>query len=39
MVPCLDDKTADSLIPFIKTVLDKAASGSISDLLSLVKTI
>jgi hypothetical protein len=35
VVPCFDDATAHSAVQFIGTVLDKAAKGSISDLLSL----
>ncbi len=35
VVPCFDDKTAHDTVVFIGTVLDKAARGSISDLLAL----
>jgi hypothetical protein len=35
IVPCFDDKSAHDTVVFIGTVLDKAAKGSISDLLSL----
>lgn len=35
VVPCFDDKSAHDTVVFIGTVLDKAAKGSISDLLSL----
>jgi hypothetical protein len=35
VVPCFDDKSAHDTVVFAGTVLDKAAKGSISDLLSL----
>lgn len=35
IVPCFDDKTAHDTVVFIGTLLDKAAKGSLSDLLSL----
>ena len=35
VVPCFDDATAKSTVIFIGVLLDKAAKGSISDLLSL----
>lgn len=35
IVPCFDNDTAHKTVVFIGTVLDKAAKGSISDLLSL----
>jgi len=35
LVPCIDDTTAASLVAFIPQVLDKASSGSLSDLLAL----
>lgn len=35
IVPCFDDATAKSTVAFIGTLLDKAAKGSISDLIGL----
>jgi hypothetical protein len=35
VIPCLDDDTAKRTVAFIGTLLDKAAKGSISDLLAL----
>lgn len=35
IIPCLDDDTAHKTVVFIGQLLDKAAKGSISDLLSL----
>src|SRR5690349_6087532 len=35
IVPCFDDDTAHKVVVFIGQVLDKAAKGSISDLLAL----
>jgi len=35
IVPCFDDDTAHKTVLFIGTLLDKAAKGSISDLISL----
>lgn len=35
IVPCIDDDTAHKIVVFIGQVLDKAAKGSISDLLAL----
>jgi hypothetical protein len=35
IVPCIDDDTAHKIVVFIGQVLEKAAKGSISDLLSL----
>ena len=35
IVPCFDDATAHSTVVFIGTLLDKAAKGSISDLIAL----
>lgn len=34
-MPCIDDDTAHKIVVFAGQVLDKAAKGSISDLLSL----
>lgn len=39
IVPCFDDVTAHKVVVFIGQVLEKAAKGSISDLLSLVDLI
>ncbi len=39
IVPCIDEDTAKSIVVFIGTVLEKAAKGSISDLISLVNLI
>jgi len=35
VVPCIDDDTAHKIVVFVGQILDKAARGSISDLLSL----
>jgi hypothetical protein len=35
IMPCIDDDTAHKIVVFAGQVLDKAAKGSISDLLSL----
>jgi len=35
IVACIDDESAHKIVVFIGTVLDKAAKGSLSDLLSL----
>ena len=35
VVPCFDDDSAHKTVVFVGTLLDKAAKGSISDLLSL----
>ena len=35
VVPCFDDATAHNTVVFIGTLLDKAAKGSISDLIGL----
>lgn len=35
VVPCFDDATAKNTVAFVGTLLEKAAKGSISDLLSL----
>lgn len=39
IVPCIDDVSAHQIVVFVGTVLDKAAKGSLSDLLSLPKLI
>lgn len=39
IVPCIDEATAKKIVDFIGTVLEKAAKGSISDLISLVDLI
>jgi CRISPR/Cas system-associated endonuclease Cas3-HD len=39
IVPCIDDATAHKLVLFIGEVLEKAAKGSITDLVSLVNLI
>ena len=38
-MPCIDDDTAHKIVVFAGQVLAKAASGSVSDLLSLVQLI
>ena len=38
-MPCIDDATAHKIVVFIGQVLDKAAKGSVSDLMSLVDLI
>jgi hypothetical protein len=35
IVPCIDDATAHSIVVFVGQILEKAAKGSISDLLAL----
>ena len=35
IVPCIDEDTAKKIVDFIGVVLEKAARGSISDLISL----
>jgi hypothetical protein len=35
IVPCIDEGTAKKIVDFIGVVLEKAARGSISDLISL----
>lgn len=37
IVPCIDDDTAHKLVVFAGQVFDKAAKGSPSDLISLIK--
>jgi hypothetical protein len=39
IVPCIDDVSAHKIVVFIGEVLDKAAKGSLSDLLSLPQLI
>ena len=39
ITPCIDDASAHQIVVFIGQVLDKAAKGSLSDLLSLPKLI
>jgi hypothetical protein len=39
IVPCIDDVSAHKIVVFIGEVLDKAAKGSLSDLLSLPQVI
>ena len=39
IVPCIDDTTAHKIVLFIGEVLEKAAKGSISDLVSLINLI
>jgi hypothetical protein len=39
IVPCIDDATAHKIVVFAGEVLEKAAKGSIADLLSLVNLI
>lgn len=35
-MPCIDDATAHKIVVFIGQVLDKAAKGSISDIIGLI---
>jgi len=35
LIPCIDDDTASKIVAFIPQALDKASSGSLSDLLAL----
>jgi hypothetical protein len=39
IVPCIDEDTAKNIVGFIGTVLEKAAKGSVTDLISLVDLI
>jgi hypothetical protein len=39
IVPCIDEGTAKKIVDFIGVLLEKAARGSISDLISLVDLI
>jgi hypothetical protein len=39
IVPCIDEATAKKIVDFIGTVLEKAAKGSVGDLISLVDLI
>jgi len=39
IVPCIDDATAHKIVVFAGEVLDKAAKGSIADLVSLISLI
>ena len=39
IVPCIDDNTAHKIVVFIGQVLEKAAKGSVSDLIALKKLI
>ena len=39
IVPCIDEDTAKNIVGFIGTVLEKAAKGSVSDLISLIDLI
>ncbi len=39
IVPCIDEATAKKIVDFIGVVLEKAAKGSVSDLISLVDLI
>ena len=36
IVPCLDDTTAHNTVEFITEVLEKAARGSVQDLINLI---
>ena len=39
IVPCIDEDTAGKIVVFAGDILEKAAKGSISDLISLVSLI
>ncbi len=39
IVPCIDDNTAHSIVDFAGQILEKAAKGSVTDLVSLVSLI
>ena len=39
IVPCIDDDTAHKIVVFVGTVLEKAARGSATDLISLIQDI
>jgi len=39
IVPCIDDTTAHKIVLFVGEVLEKAAKGSIADLVSLISLI
>lgn len=36
IVPCIDDATAKKIVNFIGVILDKAAKGSVGDIISIV---
>ena len=39
IVPCIDDATAHSMVVFMGSTLQKAAKGSITDLISMIPDI
>lgn len=39
IVPCIDDNTAHNIVKFIGEILEKAAKGSVSDLIALKKLV
>lgn len=39
IVPCIDDDTAHKIVVFAGQILDKAAKGSVSDILSIINLI
>ena len=39
IVPCIDDASAKMIVDFIGKILDKAAKGSIADLISIIQDI
>jgi hypothetical protein len=39
IVPCIDDDTAHKIVVFAGQILDKAASGSVKDLIELINLI
>ena len=36
IVPCIDDDTAHKIVVFIGDILEKAAKGSVSDLIQII---
>ena len=39
VMPCIDDDTAHKIVVFIGKVLDKAAKGSVSDLINIAQMV
>lgn len=39
IVPCIDDDTAHKIVVFAGQILDKAAKGSVGDILSIIQLV
>lgn len=39
IIPCIDEDTAGKIVKFIGSTLDKAAKGSVSDIISLINDV